>query len=82
MFSQFPIFRPTPVILNGSTGGGQLTVYTRKDHSLGWGPGTYQEVYAPYQLSVDRTIITTNFGDMEMLIVSTWALLPNQDFPE
>jgi putative inorganic carbon (hco3(-)) transporter len=31
---------------------------------LGWGPGTYQEVYAPYQLSVDRTIITTNFGDM------------------
>lgn len=31
---------------------------------LGWGPGTYQFVYAPYQLSQDRTIITTNIGDM------------------
>jgi putative inorganic carbon (hco3(-)) transporter len=31
---------------------------------LGWGPGTYQEVYAPYQLSLDHTIITTNFGDL------------------
>lgn len=31
---------------------------------LGWGPGTYQFVYAPFQLSEDRTIITTNFGDL------------------
>lgn len=31
---------------------------------LGWGPGTYQLVYAPFQLSQDRTIITTNFGDL------------------
>lgn len=29
----------------------------------GWGPGTYQMVYAPFQLSEDMTIITTNFGD-------------------
>ena len=31
---------------------------------LGWGPGTYQLVYAPFQLSQDQTIITTNFGDL------------------
>ncbi|TVQ94007.1 MAG: O-antigen ligase family protein [Bacteroidetes bacterium] len=31
---------------------------------LGWGPGTYQLVYAPFQLSEDHTIITTNFGDL------------------
>ena len=30
---------------------------------FGWGPGTYQFVYASYQLSEDKTIITTNFGD-------------------
>lgn len=29
---------------------------------LGWGPGTYQFVYAPYQLSYNRTIISTNLG--------------------
>ena len=29
---------------------------------LGWGPGTYMFKYAPYQLSKDRTIISTNFG--------------------
>lgn len=31
---------------------------------LGWGPGTYQFVYAPFQLSEDYTIITTHFGDL------------------
>lgn len=31
---------------------------------FGWGPGTYQFVYAPYQRSKDRTIISTNYGDM------------------
>lgn len=31
---------------------------------LGWGPGTYQFKYAPYQLSGDYTIISTNFGTM------------------
>lgn len=30
---------------------------------FGWGPGTYQFVYAPYQLSANKTIITTNYGD-------------------
>ncbi|MDD5569830.1 MAG: O-antigen ligase family protein [Bacteroidales bacterium] len=30
---------------------------------FGWGPGTYQFEYAPYQLSKDKTIISTNFGD-------------------
>jgi putative inorganic carbon (hco3(-)) transporter len=29
----------------------------------GWGPGTYQFVYAPFQRSVDRTIISTNNAD-------------------
>jgi O-antigen ligase len=31
---------------------------------FGWGPGTYQFVYAPYQRSKERTIISTNYGDM------------------
>jgi putative inorganic carbon (hco3(-)) transporter len=29
---------------------------------FGWGPGTYMFKYAPYQLSRERTIISTNFG--------------------
>jgi len=29
---------------------------------LGWGPGTYMFKYAPYQLSGDLTVISTNFG--------------------
>ncbi len=29
---------------------------------LGWGPGTYMFEYAPYQLSKEKTIISTNFG--------------------
>jgi putative inorganic carbon (hco3(-)) transporter len=29
---------------------------------LGWGPGTFMFKYAPYQLSRDLTIISTNFG--------------------
>ncbi|MFP4664575.1 MAG: O-antigen ligase family protein [Bacteroidales bacterium] len=31
---------------------------------LGWGPGTYQFQYAPYQRSYEKTIISTNAGDM------------------
>lgn len=31
---------------------------------VGWGPGTYQFVYAPYQRSKEKTIISTNLGDM------------------
>lgn len=30
---------------------------------LGWGPGTYQFAYAPFQDYRYKTIITTNFGD-------------------
>ncbi len=29
---------------------------------MGWGPGTYMFKYAPYQLSGDLTVISTNFG--------------------
>jgi putative inorganic carbon (hco3(-)) transporter len=29
----------------------------------GWGPGTYTFYYAPYQLSSEKTIISTNAGD-------------------
>lgn len=31
---------------------------------VGWGPGTYQFNYAPFQRSQDRTIISTNAGDL------------------
>lgn len=31
---------------------------------IGWGPGTYSFVYAPFQLSSEKTIISTNAGDM------------------
>ena len=30
---------------------------------FGWGPGTYQFVYAPFQMSKEKTIISTNAGD-------------------
>lgn len=30
---------------------------------LGWGPGTYAMNYAPYQITSQRTIISTNAGD-------------------
>ena len=30
---------------------------------LGWGPGTYQFNYGPFQKADDRTIISTDFGD-------------------
>jgi putative inorganic carbon (hco3(-)) transporter len=31
---------------------------------VGWGPGTYQFVYAPFQHSAELTIISTNSGDL------------------
>jgi len=31
---------------------------------FGFGPGTYQFKYAPYQLGSEKTIISTNFGDV------------------
>lgn len=30
---------------------------------VGWGPGTYQFVYAPYQRASEKTLISTNAGD-------------------
>jgi O-antigen ligase len=30
---------------------------------MGWGPGTYQFLYAPFQRAEDKTIISTNRGD-------------------
>ncbi|MEG2070847.1 MAG: O-antigen ligase family protein, partial [Bacteroidales bacterium] len=30
---------------------------------MGWGPGTYQFLYAPFQKGKYKTIISTNFGD-------------------
>jgi O-antigen ligase len=30
---------------------------------LGWGPGTYQFVYSPFQSSQEKTLISTNLGD-------------------
>lgn len=30
---------------------------------MGWGPGTYQFLYAPFQNAKERTIISTNAGD-------------------
>ena len=31
---------------------------------FGWGPGTYMFKYAPFQYSYERTIISTNSGDL------------------
>lgn len=31
---------------------------------LGWGPGTYMFKYAPYQRSYEKTVISTDFGDV------------------
>ena len=36
----------------------------REKPVFGWGPGTYQFQYAPYQLERMRTIISTNTGDV------------------
>ena len=39
-----------------------LRLFNEHPH-LGWGPGTYQFVYGPYQLNREKTIISTNEGD-------------------
>jgi len=31
---------------------------------FGWGPGTYQFLYAPFQKSYNKTVISTNFGTL------------------
>jgi O-antigen ligase len=40
-----------------------LRMYSEKPF-FGWGPGTYQFEYAPFQRSKEKTIISTNLGDM------------------
>jgi O-antigen ligase len=35
----------------------------REKPVFGWGPGTYQFKYAPFQISTEKTIISTNFGE-------------------
>ncbi len=39
-----------------------LRMFAEKPHS-GWGPGTYQFKYAPFQKASERTSISTDFGD-------------------
>jgi len=36
----------------------------REKPFLGWGPGTYMFQYAPFQMSYQRTIISTNAADL------------------
>lgn len=48
---------------------------------LGWGPGTYQFVYAPFQRSKDRTIISTNQGDGGNAHSEYLGPLSEQGFP-
>ncbi|MFI5164336.1 MAG: O-antigen ligase family protein [Bacteroidia bacterium] len=35
----------------------------REKPFFGWGPGTYQFQYAPFQISTEKTQISTNFGE-------------------
>jgi O-antigen ligase len=39
-----------------------LRMFAEKPH-LGWGPGTYQFRYAPFQRASEKTAISTDFGD-------------------
>ncbi|MEZ4996167.1 MAG: O-antigen ligase family protein [Bacteroidales bacterium] len=39
-----------------------LRMFTEKPHT-GWGPGTYQFKYGPFQKASERTAISTDFGD-------------------
>ncbi len=39
-----------------------LRMFTEKPHA-GWGPGTYQFKYAPFQKASEKTVISTDFGD-------------------
>ena len=40
-----------------------IRLFQERPH-LGWGPGTYQFHYAPYQNYYEKTVISTNAGDM------------------
>ena len=48
---------------------------------LGWGPGTYQFNYAPFQKSSEMTIISTNAGDMGNAHSEFIGPLAEQGFP-
>ncbi len=48
---------------------------------VGWGPGTYQFVYAPFQRSQERTIISTNAGDLGNAHSEYIGPLSEQGFP-
>ncbi|MRR22549.1 O-antigen ligase family protein [bacterium] len=39
-----------------------LRMFAEKPHE-GWGPGTYQFKYAPFQKASEKTVISTDFGD-------------------
>ena len=53
---------------------------------FGWGPGTYQFVYAPFQKSYEKTVISTNVGNRGtahseyLLILSEEGLLGGLSF--
>jgi O-antigen ligase len=48
---------------------------------MGWGPGTYMFKYAPYQLSREKTIISTNFGTNGNAHSEYLGPLAEQGFP-
>lgn len=53
-----------------------------KDRPItGWGPGTYQFVYAPFQRAKDRTIISTNNADGGNAHSEYLGPLAEQGFP-
>jgi putative inorganic carbon (HCO3(-)) transporter len=48
---------------------------------VGWGPGTYQFVYAPFQRSEDHTVISTNNADRGNAHSEYLGPLANQGLP-
>ncbi|MBK7030000.1 MAG: O-antigen ligase family protein [Bacteroidales bacterium] len=48
---------------------------------FGWGPGTYQFEYAPFQRTKEKTIISTNLGDMGNAHSEYIGPLAEQGFP-
>jgi len=48
---------------------------------LGFGPGTYMFQYAPYQMSYEKTIISTNAGDMGNAHSEYFGPLSEQGLP-
>ncbi|MCZ2442870.1 MAG: O-antigen ligase family protein [Flavobacteriales bacterium] len=47
----------------------------------GWGPGSYVFVYAPFQYSYEKTIISTNFGDVGNAHSEYLSALSEQGLP-